>query len=108
MGADKGYDTRGFVAECRHLNVTPHVAMNTGRRGGSAIDQRTARHAGYEVSQKKRKRIEECFGWMKDIALMRKMKHRGLEKVGWLFTFAAAAYNLVRMRKLMAISVGAA
>lgn len=108
VGADKGYDTRGFVAECRHLNVTPHVAMNTGRRGGSAIDQRTARHAGYEVSQKKRKRIEECFGWMKDIALMRKLKHRGLEKVGWLFTFAAAAYNLVRMRKLMAISVGAA
>jgi transposase len=108
VGADKGYDTRGFVAECRHLKVTPHVAMNTGRRGGSAIDQRTARHAGYEISQKKRKRIEECFGWMKDIALMRKMKHRGLEKVGWLFTFAAAAYNLVRMRKLMAISVGAA
>ena len=108
VGADKGYDTRGFVADCRHLNVTPHVAMNTGRRGGSAIDQRTARHAGYEVSQKKRKRIEECFGWMKDIALMRKMKHRGLEKVAWLFTFAAAAYNLVRMRKLMAISVGAA
>jgi transposase len=108
VGADKGYDTREFVAECRHLKVTPHVAMNTGRRGGSAIDQRTARHAGYEVSQKKRKRIEECFGWMKDIALMRKMRHRGLEKVGWLFTFAAAAYNLVRMRKLMAISVGAA
>ena len=108
VGADKGYDTRGFVAECRHLNVTPHVAMNTARRGGSAIDQRSARHAGYEVSQKKRKRIEECFGWMKDIALMRKLKHRGLEKVGWLFTFAAAAYNLVRMRKLMAISVGAA
>jgi len=108
LGADKGYDTRGFVAECRHLKVTPHVAMNTARSGGSAIDQRTSRHAGYEISQKKRKRIEECFGWMKDIALMRKMKHRGLEKVGWLFTFAAAAYNLVRMRKLMAISVGAA
>jgi transposase len=108
VGADKGYDTRGFVSECRHLNVTPQVAMNTGRRGGSAMDQRTARHAGYEISQKKRKRIEECFGWMKDIALLRKMKHRGLEKVGWLFTFAAAAYNLVRMRKLRAISVGAA
>ena len=108
VGADKGYDTRGFVAECRQLRVTPHVALNQGRRGGSAIDGRTARHAGYEISQRKRKRIEECFGWMKDIALMRKMKHRGLEKVGWLFTFAAAAYNLVRMRKLMAISVGAA
>ena len=108
VGADKGYDTRGFVAECRNLNVTPHVAQNTGRNGGSAIDQRTTRHGGYEVSQKKRKRIEECFGWMKDIALLRKMKHRGLEKVGWLFTFAAAAYNLVRMRKLMAKPVGAA
>jgi len=106
VGADKGYDTRGFVAECRHLNVTPHVAMNRGRRGGSAIDQRTARHAGYEVSQKKRKRIEECFGWMKDIALMRKLKHRGLEKVGWLFTFAAAVYNLVRMRKRTQAYVG--
>jgi transposase len=108
VGADKGYDTRGFVAECRNLRVTPHVAQNTARSGGSAIDQRTTRHGGYEVSQKKRKRIEECFGWMKDIALLRKMKHRGLEKVGWLFTFAAAAYNLVRMRKLMAKPVGAA
>src|SRR6476620_8289988 len=66
VGADKGYDTRGFVAECRHLNVTPHVAMNTGRRGGSAIDQRTARHAGYQVSQKKRKRTGESFGWTSD------------------------------------------
>jgi transposase len=105
VGADKGYDTRGFVAECRNLQVTPHVAQNTARSGGSAIDGRTTRHDGYEVSQKKRKRIEEIFGWIKDIALLRKLKHRGLEKVGWLFTFAAAAYNLVRMRKLM---VGAA
>ena len=67
-----------------------------------------ARHDGYEISQKKRKRIEECFGWLKTIALMRKVRHRGIEKVGWVFTFAAAAYNLVRMRKLLASPVGAA
>ena len=108
VGADKGYDTREFVAECRHLKVTPHIAQNTKRSGGSAIDQRTTRHSGYEVSQKKRKRIEECFGWLKTIALMRKVRHRGIEKVGWVFTFAAAAYNLVRMRNLMFSPVGAA
>ena len=103
VGGDKGYDTAEFVDECRHMNVTPHVAQNTARPGGSAIDARTTRHAGYGLSQKKRKRIEECFGWLKDIALMRKLKHRGLLKVGWIFTFAAAAYNLVRMRKLIPI-----
>src|SRR5450432_7109 len=108
VGADKGYDTRDFVAECRHMQVTPHVAQNTKRNGGSAIDARTTRHGGYAVSQKKRKRIEECFGWMKTIALMRKVRHRGIEKVGWVFTFAAAAYNLVRMRNLLASPVGAA
>jgi transposase len=108
VGADKGYDTRDFVGECRHLNVTPHVAQNVKRSGGSAIDGRTTRHGGYEVSQRKRKRIEECFGWLKTIALMRKVRHRGLEKVSWVFTFAAAAYNLVRMRKLTASSVGGA
>jgi transposase len=108
VGADKGYDTRDFVAECRHLQVTPHIAQNTKRSGGSAIDGRTTRHEGYEVSQKKRKRIEECFGWLKSIALMRKVRHRGIEKVGWVFTFAAAAYNLVRMRKLVASPIGAA
>jgi transposase len=107
VGGDKGYDTRDFVAECRNMNVTPHVAQNTKRNGGSAIDGRTTRHGGYEVSQKKRKRIEECFGWLKTIALMRKVRHRGLEKVGWVFTFAAAAYNLVRMKNLLANSVGA-
>lgn len=101
VGGDKGYDTAEFVDECRHMNVTPHVAQNTARSGGSAIDARTTRHACYELSQKKRKRIEECFGWLKDIALLRKLKHRGLFKVGWIFTFAAAAYNLVRMRKLI-------
>jgi transposase len=108
VGGDKGYDTRDFVAECRHMNVTPHVAQNTKRSGGSAIDGRTTRHSGYDVSQKKRKRIEECFGWLKTIALVRKVRHRGLEKVGWVFTFAAAAYNLVRMKNLLASSVGAA
>jgi transposase len=108
VGGDKGYDTRDFVAECRNMNVTPHVAQNTKRNGGSAIDGRTTRHGGYDVSQKKRKRIEECFGWLKTIALMRKVRHRGLEKVTWVFTFAAAAYNLVRMKNLMANSVGAA
>jgi IS5 family transposase len=108
VGADKAYDTKEFVAECRNMKVTPHVARNTNRRGGSAIDGRTARHEGYAISQKKRKRIEECFGWLKTIALMRKVRHRGLAKVGWVFTFAAAAYNLVRMRNLLASPVGAA
>ena len=104
-GADKGYDTAEFVAECRHLKVTPHVARNTGRRGGSAIDARTVRHPGYAVSQRRRKRIEECFGWLKDIALLRKLKHRGLFRVGWIFTFAAAAYNLVRIRNLRKLAL---
>jgi hypothetical protein len=107
VGADKAYDTRDFVSECRNMKVTPHVAQNTKRSGGSAIDGRTVRHAGYEVSQKKRKRIEECFGWLKTIALMQKVRHRGIEKVGWVFTFAAAAYNLVRLRKLLPSPVGA-
>ena len=107
VGGDKGFDTQQFVAECRHMNVTPHVAQNTNRAGGSAIDARTTRHTGYAISQKKRKRIEECFGWLKDVALLRKLKHRGLFKVGWIFTFAAAAYNLVRMRKLIPIPAAA-
>lgn len=99
VAGDKGYDTRDFVKEMRQMNITPHVAQNTnGRR--SAIDGRTTRHEGYGLSQKKRKRIEEVFGWMKTVAGMRKVRHRGLEKVAWMFTFAAAAYNLVRMRNL--------
>ena len=102
VGGDKGFDTRGFVAECRHLGVVPHVAQNLNRSGGSAIDRRTTRHPGYVLSQKKRKRIEECFGWLKTIALMRKLRHRGVCKVDWMFSFACAAYNLVRMRNLMA------
>jgi transposase len=100
LGGDKGYDTADFVAECRHIWVTPHVAQNEQRRGGSTIDGRTTRHAGYAISQRKRKRIEECFGWLKTIALLRKVRHRGIFKVNWLFTFACAAYNLVRMRNL--------
>jgi transposase len=100
VGGDKGYDTADFVAECRHLRVTPHVAQNDQRRGGSAIDARTTRHAGYAISQQKRKRIEECFGWLKTIALLRKVRHRGIWKVDWVFNFACAAYNLVRIRNL--------
>jgi IS5 family transposase len=100
VAGDKGYDTKEFVAECRNLNATPHVAQNQNRPGGSAIDGRTVRHTGYRISQLKRKRIEESFGWLKTIALMRKVRHRGIFKVGWIFTFAAAAYNLVRMRTL--------
>ena len=108
VGADKAYDTKDFVAECRNMKVTPQVAQNLKRSGGSAIDGRTTRHDGYAISQRKRKRIEESFGWLKTIALMRKVRHRGIHKVGWVFTFAAAAYNLVRMRNLLASPVGAA
>jgi transposase len=101
IAADKGYDTKEFVREMRGLNVTPQVAQNDQRPGGSAIDKRTVRHAGYKVSQVKRKRIEEVFGWLKTVGMLRKTRHRGLHKVGWVFTFAAAAYNLVRMRNLV-------
>lgn len=103
LGADKGYDAADFVMELRELNVTPHVAQNiSGRR--SAIDGRTTRHAGYGVSQCIRKRIEESFGWMKTVAGLKKTRHRGILKVGWDFTFAAAAYNLVRLPKLLGAS----
>lgn len=101
IAADKGYDTKDFVAALRDLNVTPHVAQNEKRPGGSAIDGRTTRHEGYQISQRKRKRIEEVFGWMKTVGMLRKTRHRGVSKVGWVFTFAAAAYNLVRMRTLL-------
>src|SRR6266404_2758522 len=101
VGGDKGFDTAEFVRECRNMRVTPHVAQNLARRGGSALDGRTTQSASYRISQKKRKRIEECFGWLKTIALLRKVRHRGTLKVDWIFTFACAAYNLVRMRNLM-------
>ena len=105
VGADKGYDTRDFVREMRERNVTPHVSQNTKRSGGSAIDRRTTHHAGYAVSQRKRKRIEEVFGWLKTVGMLRKTRHRGVFKVGWVFTFAAAAYNLVRMKNLLPATV---
>jgi len=100
-GGDRGYDTRDFVMTLRQLDVTPHVAQNTTKRS-SRIDQRTTRHPGYELSQRKRKRIEEVFGWIKTVGLMRKTRHRGSRRVGWMFTFTAAVYNLVRMRNLAA------
>ena len=105
IAADKGYDTRDFVRELRDMNITPHVAQNEKRRGGSAIDRRTTRHAGYRISQVRRKQVEEVFGWLKTVAMLRKTRHRGLFRVGWVFTFAAAAYNLVRMRNLLTQSV---
>jgi transposase len=99
MGGDKNYDTFPFVEELRGLNVTPHVAQNNkGRR--SAIDKRTTRHPGYLISQQKRKRVEEIFGWLKTVGGLRKLRHRGLDRVEWMFTFAVAAYNLVRLRNL--------
>ena len=100
LGGDKGFDAADFVMELREINVTPHIARNTTRR--SAIDGRTTRHPGYVASQRIRKRIEEGFGWIKTIAGLRKTKYRGLEKVAWAFTLAAAAYNLIRLPKLMA------
>jgi len=100
LGADKLYDTREFVAGCRTLRVTPHVAQNTNGRS-SMIDDRTTRHAGYAMSQRQRKKVEECFGWGKTVGLLRKLRHRGLRRVDWIFTFTAAAYNLVRLRTLL-------
>ena len=107
LGGDKGYDTKDFVQEMRGMNVTPHVSQKP-ENGGSAIDGRTTRHAGYEISQRKRKRIEKVFGWMKTVGMLRKTRHRGVFKVGWVFTFTAAAYNLVRMRNLLTPAVRAA
>ena len=101
LGADRGYDAADFIEELRGLNVRPHVAQNTsGRR--SAVDRRTTRHPGYAASQRIRKRIEEGFGWVKGVAGLRQTKLRGLAKVDWAFTFAVAAYNLVRAPKLLA------
>jgi len=105
LGADRGYDAADFVEELRTLNVRPHVAQNTNRRR-SAIDRRTTRHPGYAASIRIRKRIEEAFGWIKTVAGMRKTKLRGLDKVDWAFAFTAAAYNLVRLPKLLARQQG--
>lgn len=102
VGADKLYDTAAWVAATRRMRITPHVAQATARRGGSTIDGRTTRHAGYAVSQRKRKLVEQAFGWMKTVGLFRKLRHRGGRLVDWMFTFGAAAYNLVRWRNLVA------
>ena len=99
VGADKGYDVKGFVADVRELGITPHVAV---KDRFSAIDGRTTRHESYTTSQRRRKLIEESFGWMKDIGGLRKLRHRGQAKAAALFTFACAAYNLVRLRTLLA------
>ena len=106
LGADKGYDTGDFVMELRELGITPHVAQNayeTDRaKRRSAIDRRTTRHAGYALSQTKRKRIEEVFGWLKTIGGCRQTRFRGLARVAMAFTLALAACNLIRMPKLLA------
>jgi len=101
VGTDRAYDVADFVEELREIRVTPHVAC---KREGSAIDGRTIRHAGYDVSQRVRKRVEEIFGWMKTVGEQRKTRFRGVRRVGWAFTLTAAAYNLVRMAKLTAAS----
>jgi len=100
LGGDKGYDTRDFVAACRALQITPHVAQNHARPGGTALDARTARHPGYAISQRIRKRVEEVFGWMKTIGGLRKTRYRGRERVQMHAYLVAAAYNLVRIAKL--------
>jgi transposase len=99
LAADKAYDTRDFVATLRALGVTPHLAQNTTKRR-SAIDARTTRHPGYALSQRTRKRVEEIFGWLKTVALLRQTRHRGRARVGWMFLFGLAAYNLLRIRNL--------
>jgi hypothetical protein len=100
VGTDKAYDTRNFVDKTRALNITPHVTQNTNGRS-SAIDRRTTRHEGYTVSLRCRARIEEIYGWLKTVGGQRKTRYRGEESVGWMFLLSLAAYNLVRMRKLL-------
>ena len=101
LGADKAYDVHEFIDVTRALGCTPHVAQNLNRPGGSAIDARTTRHAGYARSQHARPRIEPAFGWLKTIGWLRKVKLRGLEKIEWLVVFASAAFNLIRLPKLL-------
>jgi hypothetical protein len=100
LGGDKNYDTQQMVASLRAIGVTAHVAQNEHAHRSSAIDACTTQHQGYAVSQRKRKRVEEIFGWIETVAGLRKTKHRGRKRVDWMFTFAAAAYNLVRLRNL--------
>jgi IS5 family transposase len=99
LGADKGYDVKAFVETLRSLKVTPHIACRE-NRGSAAIDGRTTRHAGYLISQRTRKRIEEVFGWLKTVGVFRKLRYVGQEKIAWYFTLALSVYNLVRMRSL--------
>jgi transposase len=105
FGADKAYDRRAFVGAARAFGYTPHVAQNAHAFHPSAIDARTTRHAGYAVSQRRRKMVEEGFGWGKVVGLLRKLRHRGVERVDWVFTFTMAAYNLVRLRTLIRAGV---
>lgn len=106
LGADKGYDRRGFVSFLRSRKITPHVAQNLKRRGGSAIDGRTTRHPGYAVSQRIRKKVEEIFGWMKAIGGFRKTRYKGIRRIHLAGWFVGAAYNLMRMAKLIPNPVG--
>ena len=106
LGGDKGFDVTAFIGDLRARNVTPHIAINahltkTGKTRQTAIDRRTTRHPGYRLSQRIRKRVEEGFGYIKTVALLRKTRHRGTARVGFLFTLAATAYNLVRIPKLL-------
>jgi len=100
LGMDKGYDYPAFIATLRQMAITPHVAQNTTNRR-SAIDARTTRHRGYGLSQQKRKLVEQAFGWIKTIGGLRKLRHRGGRLVTWIFTFSAAVYNIVRLRRLL-------
>jgi transposase len=104
IGADKGYDQARFVEGVRLRNFTPHVAQNTTRRR-SAVDGRTTRHSGYAESQRRRKLIEQGFGWQKTIGLLSKLHHRGRDRVGWIYSFTAAVYNMVRIRTLARVGV---
>ncbi|HJZ70206.1 MAG TPA: IS5 family transposase, partial [Vicinamibacterales bacterium] len=99
LGADKNYDVASFVSAVRAAGLTPHVAQKVKY---TAIDARTTRHAGYAISQRKRKLVEQAFGWRKTVGLLRKLRHRGGERVDWIFTFTAAAYNVVRLQTLLA------
>ena len=103
VGADKAYDTRDFTEQLRRLNVTPHVAQNNVSRA-SAIDERTTRHPGYAISQRKRKRVEEIFGWLKTVGPMRKTHYKGVRRGGWMFAFANAVYNLLRIKNILSLS----
>jgi IS5 family transposase len=101
LAADKGYDTRDFVADIRFVGITPHVAQNIQDRRRSAIDGRTARHQGYGKSINARKRIEQVFGWIKQAAGLRQLKARGRSRVGAVFRLHVVAYNLIRLTNLL-------